>query len=141
VPQSTVAKVELGTQQPSVAMLERLVGAAGFRLDVQLANARRPSEMLAERRADVARVLASYPISRVWVFGSVARGDDQVGSDLDVLVELEPGASFGDYVGLKDDLASVLDCPVDVVTTRELDSNEFFRRRVERNLTELDVAA
>lgn len=141
VPQSTVAKIETGKQQPSVAMLERLVGAAGFSLDVRLKNARRPSELLAERLDEVRAVLASYPVEQVWVFGSVARGDDRPDSDLDLLVELRDGASFEDYVGLDEDLAAVLGCPVDVVTTNEVASNELFQRRIRRHLRQLDLVA
>lgn len=42
VPQSTVANIESNRQQPSVAMLERLLDAAGFRLEQQLVNTVRP---------------------------------------------------------------------------------------------------
>jgi predicted nucleotidyltransferase len=141
VPQSTVAMVESGRRQPSVLMLERLLGAAGFRLETSLANTIRPSELLRTHQREVAEVIARYPIARVWVFGSVARGDDRPESDLDLLVELTPGTSFAEYVGVEDDLAAVLGCPVDVVTTRELASNELFRRRVHRHLRPLEGAA
>lgn len=141
VPQSTVAKVETGRQQPSLQMLQRLVGAAGFRLRTELINNVRPSELLAERASMVASVLAEYPIRQASVFGSVARGDDRPDSDLDLLVELEPGTPFEKYVGLEDELAEVLGCPVDVVTTKELDSNELLRRRVMRHVKPLEIAA
>jgi predicted nucleotidyltransferase/DNA-binding XRE family transcriptional regulator len=141
VPQSTVAKIETGKQQPSVAMLERLVAAAGFTLDVRLKNARRPSELLVELADEVRAVLATYPVAQAWVFGSAARGDDRPDSDLDLLVELQEGASFEDYVGLDEELAATLGCPVDVVTTREMDSNELLRRRVRRDIQRLDLVA
>lgn len=50
----------------------------------------------------------------VWVFGSVARGDAQPGSDIDLLVELEPGRSLLDLAGLHLELCDLLDLPVDV---------------------------
>jgi uncharacterized protein len=77
----------------------------------------------------------------VWVFGSVARGDDRPDSDLDLLVELAPGASVAEILGLDEQLTALLGCPVDIVTTRELDSNELLRRGVNRNRYRLDVAA
>ncbi|MGH3966794.1 MAG: nucleotidyltransferase family protein, partial [Mycobacterium sp.] len=104
-------------------------------------NTVRPGELLERHRDGVAQLLAHYPIARAWVFGSVARGDDRPGSDLDLLIELTPNASFTDYVGLEDDLAEFLACPVDVITTRELKSNDLLRRRVNRDRRRLEVAA
>lgn len=141
VPQSTVANVESNRQQPSVAMLERLLTAAGFRLEPRLVNTVRPGQLLERHRDGVARLLGRYPVARAWVFGSVARGDDLPGSDLDLLIELTPNASFADYVGLEDELTELLACPVDVVTTRELESNDLLRRRVNLHRRRLDVAA
>lgn len=122
-------------------MLERLVDAAGFRLEASLANAVRPSVLLSQRRAQVAEVVAHYPIAQVWVFGSVARGDDRPDSDLDLLVELMPGAAFDEYVDVADELSATLGCPVDVVTTKELESNGLLQRRVKRDVRPLDLAA
>ncbi|CRK59458.1 Predicted nucleotidyltransferases [Alloactinosynnema sp. L-07] len=141
VPQSTVSKIESGQRQPSVAMLERLIAAAGFQVATQLVNTVRPSVLLEQHSSDVARVFARYPVSAAWVFGSVARGDDGPDSDLDLLVELTPGASFADIIGLDDELSELLSCPVDVVITTELDSNDLFRRGVNRHRRQLIVAA
>ncbi|HVK24314.1 MAG TPA: helix-turn-helix domain-containing protein [Actinokineospora sp.] len=124
VPQSTVSKVESGQRQPSVAMLERLLAAAGYQLKTQLVNTIRPSVLLEKHCDRVAEILCRYPVTKAWTFGSVARGDDRQDSDLDVLVELAPGASFADVIGLDEDLASALSCPVDVVTTAELESRD-----------------
>jgi uncharacterized protein len=43
-------------------------------------------------------------------FGSVARGDDTSDSENDLVLDLQPGTTFADYVGLADDLAEVLGC-------------------------------
>jgi predicted nucleotidyltransferase len=56
----------------------------------------------------------------VRVFGSVARGDQRHGSDIDFLVDFEPGRSLLDLTGLLLDLEAVLDCKVDVVSARGL---------------------
>ncbi|MQA98420.1 MAG: helix-turn-helix domain-containing protein [Streptosporangiales bacterium] len=141
VPQSTVAMIESGRRQPSMAMVERLLEAAGFRLETHLANVVRPSELLERHWTDVTAVFATYPVTRVWVFGSVARGDDRADSDLDLLIELAPGATVADIIGLDEDLSAALGCPVDVVTTTEADSNDLFRRGVGRHRRELNVAA
>jgi uncharacterized protein len=141
VPQSTVATIESGQRQPSVAMLERLLGAAGFHLETRLVNTIRPSRLLERYRDDIAQVFARYPIARAWVFGSVARGDDRPDSDLDLLVELASDASVVDILGLDEDLSALLGCRVDIVTTTELESNDLLRQGVNRHRRPLDVAA
>jgi predicted nucleotidyltransferase/DNA-binding XRE family transcriptional regulator len=140
VPQSTVAAIESGRRQPSVAMLERLLDAAGFRLET-LVNTIRPSHLLERHRNDIATVFARYPVTHVWVFGSVARGDDRPDSDLDLLVELESGATVVDIIDLDEELTAMLGCPVEIVTTTELESNELLRRGVNRHRHPLSVAA
>ncbi len=54
------------------------------------------------------------------VFGSVARGDQHYDSDMDFLVDFEPGRSLLDLTGLWLHLESVLGCKVDVVSGRGL---------------------
>src|SRR5699024_5821605 len=141
VPQSTVATIESGQRDPSVAMLERLIDAAGFSLEWQLTNTVPPSRLLEQYAADVSTILATYPIARSWVFGSVATEEDNASSDLDLLVELSEGFSVASILGLDDEISALLSCPVDVVTTRELDSNELLARKVRRQLRELSIGS
>ncbi|OQB28026.1 MAG: Nucleotidyltransferase domain protein [Chloroflexi bacterium ADurb.Bin180] len=72
--------------------------------------------VLAAKREDVLRIAASYGASNVRVFGSTARGQARPDSDIDLLVDLEPGRSLLDLGGLLYDLQALLGCPVDVVT-------------------------
>jgi uncharacterized protein len=58
--------------------------------------------------------------ANVRVFGSVARGDAGIRSDVDLLVEMEPGRSLLDLVGLWQDLEDLLDIHVDVLSDRGL---------------------
>src|SRR6476661_1349257 len=62
------------------------------------------------------------------VFGSVARGADQDGSDVDLLVDALPGVTLFTLGGLQNNLEEILDVKVDLVTTDELP--RFFRDRV-----------
>jgi uncharacterized protein len=61
--------------------------------------------------------LRARGIRHAAVFGSVARGDNRPDSDLDILVEFEPGAegSIYDYMRLKDYVAGLFEGPVDVI--------------------------
>ena len=61
---------------------------------------------------------------RIAVFGSVAKGDARPDSDLDLLVDFEPGASLLDHVGLFQDLEELLGVGVDVVTRSALKSRD-----------------
>ena len=54
------------------------------------------------------------------IFGSVARGDQHHDSDIDFVVDFEPGRSLLDLTGLWLDLEVMLGCKVDVVSSRGL---------------------
>lgn len=64
---------------------------------------------------EIKGLLARRHALSIKVFGSVARGEDHPGSDVDFLVEFGPGASILDQVHLEADLRALLDCDVDVV--------------------------
>ena len=54
------------------------------------------------------------------IFGSYARGDFDTDSDLDLLVDVDAGATLLDLAGLQQFLEDRLGCKVDVVTRRSL---------------------
>jgi len=85
-------------------------------------------ELLREKREDIRRLCAKYGARDVRVFGSVARDEADEESDLDFLVELEPGRTLFDLGGLQYELEELLGCKVDVVTERGLKSR--IRERV-----------
>lgn len=80
----------------------------------------RIDEVLKQRRKEILGIAAKYGARNVRVFGSVARGDADEGSDIDVLVELEPGRSLLDLGGLWAELNDLLGGKVDVVTVNGL---------------------
>ena len=80
----------------------------------------RIERLLKEKRADILRLAARHGAMNVRVFGSAARGQANARSDIDLLVELEPGRTLLDHIGLIQDLEDLLGCKVDVVTERGL---------------------
>lgn len=100
--QSAVARYESGVSIPSLPTLQRLLAAAGQELVIET----RPlmgrfsgpvGRRLAGHEARLLGILRRHGASRPRVFGSVARGEDREGSDLDLLVEVHDP----DYVGLE----------------------------------------
>ena len=76
--------------------------------------------LLKERREDILRLAAKHGARDVRVFGSVARGEADAQSDIDFLVEMEPGRSLLDMGGLLMDLQDLLGRKVDVVSVKGL---------------------
>ena len=85
-------------------------------------------KILKEKREEILRIAAKHGARNVRVFGSVARGEADERSDIDFLVEFDPGRSLFDHAGLLVDLHELLGCEVDVVTQKGL--RERIRARV-----------
>jgi uncharacterized protein len=90
----------------------------------------RVEQQLHNRRLEILRLAAQYGARNIRIFGSVARGEADEHSDVDFLVEMEPGRSLFDMGGLLMDLRELLGREVDVVTERGL--KERIRDRVLR---------
>ena len=71
-------------------------------------------------REKILAVAARYGAFNIRVFGSVARGEARAESDVDLLVDLEPGRSLVDLCGLINDLKEELGRKVDVVTDKSI---------------------
>ena len=80
-----------------------------------------------EKRASILQLADAHGARNVRVFGSVARGEARPDSDVDFLVEFEPGRTLFDLIGLKQDLEDLLGTAVDVVTPNSL---RYLRERV-----------
>jgi predicted nucleotidyltransferase len=76
-----------------------------------------PIERLFEQhREEIRQIAARHHGRAIYIFGSVARGDARPGSDLDFLVDFEPGSSLFDLMRITDELEELLGCRVDVVS-------------------------
>jgi predicted nucleotidyltransferase len=78
------------------------------------------NQLLREKRGTILQVAAKHGAHNIRVFGSVARGEADEQSDIDFLVNLEPGRNLLDLGGLLMDLQALLGRNVDVVTERGL---------------------
>jgi len=64
----------------------------------------------------IAQVARARGVRSLHLFGSAARGEEGPESDVDFLVELEPGRSLLDLIGLQNDLSDALGRKIDAVT-------------------------
>jgi predicted nucleotidyltransferase len=87
-------------------------------------------EQVYEKRDEILRIAAAHGVRNIRIFGSVARGDADAESDIDLLVEVGPTTSSWFPAGLILDLEELLGRPVEVVTERGL--SPYLRERVLR---------
>jgi len=86
--------------------------------------------LLIEKRAEILETARRHGARNVRIFGSVARGEADEKSDLDFLVEMEPGRSLLDHAALLLDLEELLGCKVDVLSEKGIKAR--MRERVLR---------
>ena len=77
-------------------------------------------ELVNAHRSEIKDIVARHHGRSVAIFGSVARGDERPGSDIDFLVELAPGARPFEILRLGAELEEVLGVGVDVGTPESL---------------------
>lgn len=85
--------------------------------------------LIEAKRTEIREVVGRHRGRAVAVFGSVARGDETPTSDIDLLVEFEPGSSLFDLLHISEELEALLGVPVDVVSAGGLkDRDDHIRR-------------
>jgi len=77
-------------------------------------------ENIHAHRDEILRLAEKHGAHSVRMFGSVARGEANEASDLDILVRMAPGRSLVDRIMLIQDLQDLLHIPVDVVNEQAL---------------------
>jgi len=95
----------------------------------------RLADKVRQNRQRIMEISARYGAGNVRLIGSVARGDDDEQSDVDLLVRFEKGRSLMDQAGLMLELESLLGCKVDVADDRGL--RDRVRSRVMREAVAL----
>ena len=81
-------------------------------------NMSKLKEIVTEKRHEILRIAARHGAHNVRIFGSVARGEADEQSDIDLLVEFERGRSLLDHAALLLELQETLGVSVDVVSDR-----------------------
>jgi predicted nucleotidyltransferase len=88
----------------------------------------KPSIALHENRVAIRSVVERHRARNARVFGSVLHGDDQEGSDLDILIDPTPETTMFDIGAIRHELLQLLGVPVDVLTPNALPDS--FRAKV-----------
>jgi hypothetical protein len=129
VAQSVISAYESDRREPGLAMLTKLIEAAGHELviDVRPSSTLRrglPDTPLGRRlrrhRRAVIDTAARRGASNVRVFGSVARGDESEQSDVDLLVDLGTDVGLVGLAGLAREIGEIVGVDVDVVPADSL---------------------
>ncbi len=84
--------------------------------------------LMEEYAGQIKNIARKHGALRVRVFGSQARGAATESSDIDLLVDLEPGRDLFDLVGLKQELEALLGRKVDVLEEEGL--SPYLRDRI-----------
>jgi predicted nucleotidyltransferase len=90
------------------------------------------NSLLYKNRTGLKALCEKFHVRRLEGFGSAVREDfDPQHSDLDLLIEIDPAVSssyFDDYFGLREELESLLERPVDLLSIDALDNPYFIER-------------
>lgn len=123
VAQPNLSAYENNRRDPSPAVLLRI------RHELEV----RPSVRVAQHRERIHEIVARHHAKKPRVIGSVARGEDRPGSDLDLVVDFTDDASLLDEVGLRIALSDLLGVPVDIIAADTL-RGEFRERAVRESV-------
>ena len=86
------------------------------------------NELIGDKREDIIRLAEKYGATNIRVFGSVARGEATLESDVDFLVTVKERVSVFELVGLWLDLQDLLGHEVSLVSDETPDAR--FMKRV-----------
>jgi uncharacterized protein len=125
--QSVVSAYETGARQPSLPTLARLISVTGYELDMRLLD--EPGldsiggvlgERIRRHGPQLREVLARHGLSNPRVFGSVSRGEERAGSDVDLLVDVPAGIGLVTLGRCQAELEALLGAHVDLVPAGDL---------------------
>jgi len=148
--QAAVARLESGRIEPTVRTMRRLADALGVSFEVTpgrglaiKSQVQPPATLdrLRTRREEILATATASGAHNLRVFGSAASGEAGPHSDIDLLVDLEPGRTPMDLGALQLGLEEMLGVPVHVVTlplrTPELEEEKRVLERIKREAVPL----
>lgn len=96
-------------------------------------------DQLRQMAPELIKIAEKHGISKIKVFGSVARGDTNAKSDVDFLVEMKEGASLFGIAGFSYETENLLGVPVDVVPASLLTiiEDQDFARNIQKEAVSL----
>ncbi len=74
------------------------------------------STEILEIQKRISPILKKYKVKRSSIFGSYARGENNIDSDLDLLVDLKDGKTYFDLIALEDEIEKALNKKIDLLT-------------------------
>ena len=89
--------------------------------------------LLIDNRAEILRIAKENGATRVRIFGSFARGTARPDSDVDVLVDLQPGSDLFDLIAIKHGIEDILGREVHIVTEEAI--SPYIRDEIIRTAT------
>ena len=104
--QPVISLIESGGREATPAVRQALVAALAVR----------PSHVVPLLRERIIEIIERNGGSRPRIFGSVARGTDDTGSDIDLLVHFEAGRDIVDLLTVEQQLSELLTFDVDVIS-------------------------
>ena len=127
VTQSVISAYESGHRQPAVPTLAALVRATGYELRIDVRPAQPPDRLtgpigvrVRRNRTKLIDAAAAVGVTNLRVFGSVARGQDNADSDLDLLADFPRDIGLIGLGRLRDQFERILGTAVDIVSANDL---------------------
>ena len=118
--QAAIARYESGDSNPSTATLQRITRAAGFEVQLNLVAVKasdlssKRAAKLRKQRGKINSLLSEAGASNPRIFGSVARGEDNQSSDIDLLVDFDVKLGLLPIIELNQKLSELLGERVEV---------------------------
>ncbi|MCG3165448.1 MAG: hypothetical protein POELPBGB_01211 [Bacteroidia bacterium] len=87
--------------------------------------------LIMDIRTAIQNYFKSQPVSKAYIFGSYARGEQDEKSDIDLLVELESETNLFTFIKMKNELEGLLQKPVDLVSSKAV--SKFIKPFIEKD--------
>jgi len=82
-------------------------------------------------KTSIQNYFKSQPVSKAYLFGSYARGEQDEKSDIDLLVELDSKTNLFSFIRMKNELEILLQKPVDLVSSKGV--SKFIKPFIEKD--------